>query len=383
MMIRKSISLSINPSFYFLAFLVAWMNGATPLFFAAWIVVVTVSVIVHELGHALTLVFFGQKAKIELGGMGGLTIWQGGALSRGKEFLVVLMGPIFGLFLCALFSFILASGVVQGNLYQFFLIMVWANLFWSVLNLLPMYPLDGGKLMTIILDLFFGGRGVQFSYLLGTIFAIGCAAFALFSGMMILGLFALLCAFESLRNWKNGRMYRLEREGSQVFDEISEAERNWAASKPEEAIRLLEKVISQQENGEGFFRAIDLLSSCLLSSGQTKKAYALLQPVKKRLLHPTLKQFQLACYKLGNWEEALETGKKIFLEEQDLSCAILNAFSSAHLSQVEAVVNWMSYVKKTGGVSMSSLLSSNDFDEIRSCPLFQQFVGKCLKDESI
>ncbi|MBS0655340.1 MAG: M50 family metallopeptidase, partial [Verrucomicrobia bacterium] len=125
-----NIPLYINPSFWLLSLFIGYMNGATPTLFVEWVIVVFVSVLVHELGHALTALLWGQRARIELGLIGGVTIRQGPRLSNIKEFFVVLMGPLFGLFL-ALGSYCLLVMNPHMPYAEFFDIMVFANVFWT------------------------------------------------------------------------------------------------------------------------------------------------------------------------------------------------------------------------------------------------------------
>src|SRR3954462_311198 len=59
-----------------------------------WVGIVFVSVLGHELGHAMVMRLFGFAPRIELHGMGGWTLWPGGAQpSEKQKLLVSLAGP--------------------------------------------------------------------------------------------------------------------------------------------------------------------------------------------------------------------------------------------------------------------------------------------------
>ena len=45
------------------------------------------------------------------------------------------------------------------------------NLFWTILNLLPVFPLDGGHLMKIMLEKVFGIRGIKFAFFVSMLLA--------------------------------------------------------------------------------------------------------------------------------------------------------------------------------------------------------------------
>ncbi len=67
-----------------------------------WVVAVFVSVLVHEMGHALAMRALGVQPWITLYGMGGLTSHQGGQFQPLTQILVSLAGPVAGFALAAI-----------------------------------------------------------------------------------------------------------------------------------------------------------------------------------------------------------------------------------------------------------------------------------------
>jgi stage IV sporulation protein FB len=115
--------------------------------------IVFFSVMAHELGHAFAGRAFGLKPAITLHAMGGLTSWQGGrAVGPGRSLVISLAGPAVGLLL-GVFLFIvalavptLAPGYHPPHLAaQLFVAAIWVNVVWSLFNLAPVVPLDGGN----------------------------------------------------------------------------------------------------------------------------------------------------------------------------------------------------------------------------------------------
>ena len=66
-----------------------------------WVVAVFLSVLVHEMGHALAIRALGVQPWITLYGMGGLTSHRGGRLPPKTQILVSLAGPAAGFALAA------------------------------------------------------------------------------------------------------------------------------------------------------------------------------------------------------------------------------------------------------------------------------------------
>jgi Zn-dependent protease len=121
----------------------------------AWIFVVFVSVLAHELGHAVVGRAFGGHPEIRLEMFGGVTFPQ---FSRrpgpGRQFLLSVAGPVAGLLLGAgAYALLRALPPNSGSpsdwtMSQFIAVSV----IWAVFNLLPILPLDGGQMMLAVIE---------------------------------------------------------------------------------------------------------------------------------------------------------------------------------------------------------------------------------------
>jgi Zn-dependent protease len=124
-----------------------------------WASVLFFSVLVHELGHAVAADRLGLRPLgIVLHGFGGLC--QYGRSPNPKQGLVAsAAGPVAGLLL-ALVAFVLTL-VLPKTLPVGVLWMVQScfqvSLFLNLMNLLPMYPLDGGHVLHSGLSIFMRG----------------------------------------------------------------------------------------------------------------------------------------------------------------------------------------------------------------------------------
>lgn len=160
----------------------------------AWVAIVFVSVLLHELGHAFTARAFGHQPSITLHAMGGLTSWRmREPLSAGRRLAVAFAGPAAGIALAiaaALAGALLFEKGSAGR--QITALAAAVNLFWGVLNLIPMLPLDGGSIMAALFDLVAPGRGRRLAQYVSVVTAVAAGGLALLAGMFVL---ALLCAF--------------------------------------------------------------------------------------------------------------------------------------------------------------------------------------------
>lgn len=161
----------VHPLFWVIGLLLgSSSNSLTGIFI--WVAVIFISILVHELGHAFAFRRFGQDSVIILHFAGGLTVpqsvpWGGGyanvRLTPNQQIFISLAGPFAGFFLAAA---ILTTGIFMGGsmvtsnllgfipipmvmfsnslLTQVFISFLWINIFWGIVNLIPVYPLDGG-----------------------------------------------------------------------------------------------------------------------------------------------------------------------------------------------------------------------------------------------
>ncbi len=157
-MIRFSlggIPVKVRPTFWLVAGFLGFGIGDTRLL-VVWVAIVFVSVLAHELGHAITARRFGADVDITLTTLGGLTAWRlpQGDMTPGRRAIVAASGSAVGIvFGLAVLGAYLALGPAGGTTAFVVTMIVWVNVGWGVLNWLPIRPLDGGHLVMSLLEL--------------------------------------------------------------------------------------------------------------------------------------------------------------------------------------------------------------------------------------
>jgi len=191
------IPVRVHPFFWLLAAFIVWdaVGGQMELV-AVGIACVFISVLIHELGHAAVAVTYGWPPRIVLYHFGGLAMFEPTrGFTPGRSIIISLAGPMAGFALYGLvwgIDFYLMQ--TQSPLLQrppvfvaiYFL--KWINLYWGILNLLPIFPLDGGQVSRALFMQFSRGSGVSVSLKLSLITAGGMAAYFLLHQQMFIGI---------------------------------------------------------------------------------------------------------------------------------------------------------------------------------------------------
>ena len=132
------------------------MSGGDISWTITFVVLLLTAIFLHELGHAWGCVVQGVPVRrIMLHGGGGFCERSRSA-TRSEDELIVLMGPLVNLALWALSSLawwaiwqddVLAMGSVMIEVSQALFVFAHLNLFLFIFNMIPVQPLDGGKLL--------------------------------------------------------------------------------------------------------------------------------------------------------------------------------------------------------------------------------------------
>ena len=189
------------------------------------------SLLAHELAHSVVAMQRGVKVE-------GITLWLFGGVSRiagdtnspGTQALYTVVGPLTSLVLGAIFYFISVAaggGAHPGLLAATLSWLGYINISLGVFNLVPAFPLDGGRLLQSLIWLRTGDRlratriaarvGMGFAYLL---IVYGLATF-IFAGSLIGGVWSVFLGWFLLgaaRSEESGGLIRQALSGISVRD---------------------------------------------------------------------------------------------------------------------------------------------------------------------
>jgi Zn-dependent protease len=196
--------LRIDPWF----FVTAWLIGGRqePQWMLVWVVVVVVGVLAHELGHAFAGRRLGLRPRIRLIAFGGMTEWsQPRPLTSGQQIFISAAGPAVGITIGVAVLGAASAGLLSGaspGMLRILDYVLWVNLGWGVLNLLPILPLDGGHIASSIATMAFGPKGRLGARALSVVLTTAIALWALATGrwwLLVIGAVLTVSNYQALR----------------------------------------------------------------------------------------------------------------------------------------------------------------------------------------
>ena len=194
----------VHPMFWLFTVLLGAADPV-PLHLLIWVAAVFISILVHEFGHSLAMRSFGWRSRIVLYSFGGLAVqdgsygsferWGRGGRDAWTQIIISFAGPLAGFIFAALILAALRAsdnhaGVTLGGfppvgyymdplaapqLNHLVRQLLYINIYWGLVNLLPIYPLDGGQISQRVLETVNPHDGLRQSFML-SILAAACVA---------------------------------------------------------------------------------------------------------------------------------------------------------------------------------------------------------------
>ncbi len=372
------IPIIINPTFWLISGFISFSNCFDMPSFVIWMAIITLSILVHEFGHACTALLFGQRSVIELVMLGGLTTRKGKRLKFWQEFLVVLNGPMAGFLLCVCGIYLRTYfflGEEYYLLHYALSVMIRVNIMWGILNLIPVIPLDGGHLLSILLEAALGVRGVKIGLAISIILAVAIGFFA----YVTLGLFGalfLIFAFENYRALRNYNVMTEDDRKSSVQKEFYDAKTLYSKGYYPEALDAFHGVRSsvRKKKGVVYSMATQYIAEILHRQGHDQQAYELLMEVRHSLLFEGLHLLHNLAYRLGDYKTAIQVGNTCFRSNANHETALLNSFANANHGNVQATVGWLRCAQRMGIADVAYIVQKQEYDGIREHAKFKTFV---------
>lgn len=229
--------MTVEPSFFAVTALFAASRLAQPSALVVWIVAAFVSVLVHEFGHAIAARAFGVQARISLHSLGGTTS-HAPVEGDWSKIVISLAGPIAGFVLgtvALVWSRVDPIEPSTSVLSHAQRDLVWINMGWGALNLLPILPLDGGQVMERFFVRHAPSKGARRARVVSMVTAGGLAILAVLEGWSWA---AVLLFWFALSAWRDTAAERARRFDESLAPLLEEANAALAADRPADTLAL-------------------------------------------------------------------------------------------------------------------------------------------------
>ncbi len=329
------IDVEIELSFWLSSILLGWTLVDTSkgvqgyVLLAAWTLIVLLSILVHEFGHALAIRRHGIQPEITLHFMGGRTTWrQLLPLGRRDHIIISLAGPFAGFLLAGLVYAIpqlFPAMVARLPYVGLFTIhqLIFVNFFWGLFNLIPVLPLDGGH----VLEHALGPKRSRMTAIISMVVGFAAAAYFL-QGRQIWAAYIMgMGAFQSLRLLQSGGI-NIDESDLRPRTPVTEPE----PFIPAETLSLLHRARRALADDD-IATARDLCNELV---GRTPDAENALPPNAKREAFEILAWASLSTEKLDDAANHLEEAKKL----GDVDLALVGAvhFAKGEMTQARRVL---------------------------------------------
>jgi len=201
---------------------------------AIWVGVTFISILTHELGHGLAFRYFRIRCDIVLYHMGGLAIPGAGMLwgrngrrtqlSHLDQIIISGAGPAIQLLLAACVGIVAIScGIFVPEFkwlsdtmrldvgtprnpfaYAFVRFMVTSSIWWAIINLLPIYPLDGGHIAQHLIGMYRRTSGLMEAHALSAVVGVALAFWCITHGMELNALFIASMVMNNIQTIQSG-----------------------------------------------------------------------------------------------------------------------------------------------------------------------------------
>lgn len=224
------IPLKVHWSFALLLFYVIYMGQQLGMStfaiinFFYFTLLIFVCVVLHEFGHALTARRYGIGTQdILITPIGGLARLERLPEKPVHEMVVAIAGPLVNVLIALIigaylylsgtgFDVIGSEAVVFEYFRNFPVLILFLNVVLVLFNLIPAFPMDGGRILRAAISIFQGRRkGTLIASWIGRVLAVGFLIFGLYEnhiGLIFIGIFVFFAARAEYRNVAAEERYR-------------------------------------------------------------------------------------------------------------------------------------------------------------------------------
>lgn len=334
-------------------------------------IVMAFSLLFHEYGHALTSAYFGARPSITLEAFGGYAEYNPAGMSRLQEFLITMNGPLFTGLLVAASYFLLEAEVFDPHGYADYVLYVTMrlNILWGLLNLIPVIPLDGGRLLQDMLEAKFGSQGTRMTLLTGMVSSVMVVPYLFYEGYTFFALFIAILGVQSFQKVRQGRSLNGETQYSTFMRGLEAAN-----EKDHEKAKQIFKKLIKSKDSYIKHSSIESLAKIYCHTNKEHKSYKLLLKADHNFLNEGKHLLCKLAYERKNYELVGRYAHDIYAIDPSYETALLNSRAYARMNQPGPAGAWLSTASQFGieyNEKVKEVLLQAEYDSVRNHEAFK------------
>ena len=296
----------------------------------------------------------------------GYTTYQSAGLNEKKQFIITFCGPFFTALLIVGAHYFLKSHIFAEYWIRYFLFcLMKLNIYWLIVNLAPLKPLDGGCMMEYLFTKWFGvEKGFLYTLHLGNVTALVGLSYFLINQQYV---FAGLFFFYGLKNWQTFQSHP-SRQKTTPFSLYNDALQSMEYGDTEKARTIFSKLIKSKDEYIQI-HAREGLAILLDKEGKIEQACKILSKADIGKLTQGKWLLCKLAYQKGNLTLVTQNANDLYLIRPTFETALFNAKAFSRMNDTLLAKGWLNTAlqfDQAKGLDICKVLADSAFDSIRT-----------------
>lgn len=368
-----NIPVTVHPQFFLFFFFFTGIHRGITIEGMMSGVILVVSLLIHEYGHALTAMYYGARPEINLEAFGGNAKYDGRLISAKQEFYITLNGPLFESVLIVIPYILLTIGFSDNAYVNYFLyVMMRLNILWCVLNLIPVLPLDGGHLLKYFLEKKLGDQGVKIASTISVITAVLCGSYLFVQEYYFFAILLFIYGFKNLQ----GEHAIGFGSGPAPFKLYNQGLRHLEDNETDKAKAIFNKLRKCRDEHIKAWSA-ESLAAILHTERRNREAYKTLSNVDHHYLSKGKSLLCKLAFEEGNYSLVEKYSREIYDIEPTYEVALLNSKAFACLNNPVSSGGWLKTASGFKNIELRELedvLRLTMYNQVRDHEEFRKYL---------
>lgn len=372
-----NVPVTIHPSFFLFFLFLTDLHQVVSIEGVMVGVILVVSLLIHEYGHALTAMHYGARPEINLEAFGGNAQYNNCRMTPKQEFIITINGPLLESVLIVIPYFLLNIGFSENTYVNYFLYkMMRLNILWCLFNLIPVSPLDGGHILKFLLEKKFANQSTRISLVIGIAAALLGSIYFLLNSFYYFGGLLLILGFKSFQQYQHSRFST----DSNPFSLYNRGLRHFEDNELDKAKIIFKRLMKSKDKRIKAW-STESFAIILHKENKNKEAYKNLLQIEHQYLTKGKNLLCKLAFEEGNYSLIKTYSREIYTIDPSYEVALLNSKAYACLNDSNSSGGWLrtaSLFENSKESELANILQLNIYNQVRDNEDFKKHLpGNC------